>query len=586
LLIDTIMFLTKNENIKGGLMFPRTMRNLMVLLLVSISVSLPLTLWAQTPHKSLTTQISDDTVLVKFYPGTAGAAKSQAHDQVHGTVSKRIKALGVEVVRVPKGTVKAALTAYNKNPNVSYAEPNRTRPLFIPVTNEGMEPGLGITNNYTEQYGLHNTGQDFGALAGIFGTVIYPAFTASAGADIDWPEGMAAVTTGTTVAVAILDSGVNCTHLDLAGKCIEEISYVEDNGSPPEDLIGHGTHVAGIIAAITDNGIGIAGVAPDAKIGSYKVCWEDLFGGFCDDDDISSALVDAANATDEANSKKYRVINLSLAGPDISSTLGAAIQYAWNEGLVIVAGAGNNYSTEIMYPAGYSAAIAVGATDYHDNLAAYSTFGNWVSVLAPGTSIFSTIPGTACGQNYDGSDCYGWNSGTSMATPHVAGLAAVLAAESNDYTNVEIRSIIENSADTSGVLGQNFKAWVSNGRINMFEALTYSGGSGGGTDTTYSVQSIVLDTLSVGRGNKKARATVTIIDNFGNTVSGATVTGDFAGDYTDTNVLSSVTNGTGTAVLTTTSVQKGGVTFEFCVTNVVGDPSATAYNGSDCETFP
>ncbi len=582
------MFLTKTENIKGGLMLPRIMRNLMVLLLVSISVSLPLTLWAQPQHKSLTTQISDDTVLVKFYPGTAGVAKSQAHAQVHGAVSKRIKALGVEVVRVPKGSVKAALNAYDKNPNVSYAEPNRTRPLYIPVTDEGTEPSLGITNNYTEQYGLHNTGQDFGVLTGFFGTFIGPAYTASAGADIDWPEGMAAVTTGTTaVAVAILDSGVNCTHLDLAGKCIEEISYVADNGDPPEDQIGHGTHVAGIIAAITDNGIGIAGVAPNVKIGAYKVCWG---GGQCDDDDIASALVDAANATDEANSKKYRVINLSLAGSEFSITLGDAIQYAWNQGLVIVAAAGNTYTTEIMYPAGYSAAIAVGATDYHDNLAAYSTFGNWVSVLAPGTAIFSTLPGPACGQLYDGSDCYDWWSGTSMATPHVAGLAAVLAAEPNNYTNVEIRNIIENSADTSGALGQNFQAWVSNGRINMLEALTYSGGSGGGsgggTDTTYSVQSIMLDTLNVGKGKKKARATVTIIDNFGNTVSGATVTGDFAGDYTDTNVLSSVTNGNGTAVLTTTSVQKGGVNFEFCVTNVVSDPSATAYNVSDCATFP
>ena len=567
-------------------MFSRIIRSLSALLLVSLSISLPLTLWATPQHKSLTTRTSDDTVLVKFHPGVMGGAKSQAHALVNGAVTERIEALGVEVIRVPKGLVNAAQEAYDRNPNVIYAEPNRTRPLFIPV--EGAEPILGITNNFDEQYGLHNMGQGFGATVDFLGNLIVPAYTASAGADINAPEGWAAVDpAATSVAVAVLFSGVTCDHLDLEGKCIEEVNFVDEHGSTLEDVLGHGTHVAGIIAATTDNGIGIAGVARNAQIGALKVCWEDdslaLFGiilGQCDDDDVAAAITYAADTVDAAGYPLYRVINLSLAGTDVSITLEDAIKYAWGKGLVIVAGAGNAYSTEVQYPAGYAEVIGVAATDYHDNLAAYSTFGNWVSVLAPGTAILSSIPGGACGQVAgEASDCYDYKSGTSMSTPHVAGLAAILAAEPAGYTNDEIRYIIESSADSTGVLGQNFQSWVANGRIDMASALNYSVGP-----ATYSVQSIVLDTVNAGKGRKFAQATVTIRNNLGDPVSGVTVTGNFTGDYTET--ATAATDATGTAIIRTNSTQKGGVAFEFCVTDVSSTADTTWDNDSSCATFP
>jgi thermitase len=560
----------------------KNIRSFAVLFVVSISVTLSLSLWAQPQHKSLTTQTSDDTVLVKFHPGVRGRTKSQAHTLINGVVTKRIEALGVEVVRVPKGSVNAALNAYDRNPNVIYAEPNRTRPLFIPVTIEGNEPGLGITNNFDEQYGLHNTGQPFGAIVDALGSLIAPAYRASSGADINAPEGWLAVDPAATgVAVAVLDSGVACNHLDLAGKCLQEINFVDAHGSPLEDVLGHGTHVAGILAATTDNSIGIAGVAPDAQIGAYKVCWEDttllwlgIILGQCDDDDVAAAITHAAD------SGLYQVINMSLAGTEASITLENAVNYAWDNGLVIIAGAGNAYATEVQYPAGYDAAIAVAATDYHDNLAGYSTFGNWVDVLAPGTAIVSTVPGGFCGQP-DGaaSDCYDYKSGTSMSTPHVAGLAAILAAEPAGYSNTEIRNIIEGSADSTGALGQNFQSWVSHGRINMASALNYSAGPA----TTHSVESIVLDTVNASKGNKFAQATITIRDNLGNPASGVMVSGDFTGDYTD--AAMGTTDGNGTVILTTNSTQKGGVAFGFCVSGT-SSPDTDLDSLPPCATFP
>jgi thermitase len=167
------------------------------------------------------------------------------------------------------------------------------------------------------------------------------------------------------------------------------------------------------------------------------------------------------------------------------------VNYAWTQGVVIVAGAGNGYTTKPLYPAAFDNVIAVGATDYFDNLAYFSSFGDWVSVLAPGHTIFSTVPNHFCAgmEPTDLRGCHDWKSGTSMATPHVSGIAAMVWAQDLNQTNAQVRSSIENSAEVEGALGQNFQAWVQHGRVNLYEALRYDAGDpppppGGGGDTT------------------------------------------------------------------------------------------------------
>ncbi len=196
-------------------------------------------------------------------------------------------------------------------------------------------------------------------------------------------------------------------HPDLAGKVIRG-DHV-DNDWDPYDGNGHGTHTAGIAAAVTNNARGIAGMAPEATIYAVRVL----------DESGSGTLQNVANGIIHAADNGADVINLSLGSPNDSITLKEAVDYAWNKGVVVVAAAGNDGSAQPTYPAYYSDAIAVAATDSDESKASFSNYGNWVDVAAPGVNIYSTYT--------DGG--YASLSGTSMATPHVAGLAGLLDAQ-------------------------------------------------------------------------------------------------------------------------------------------------------------
>ncbi len=222
----------------------------------ALAVMCPLVLMVASPVLIAQSQgnppqgFSPDTVLVAFNPGTAASEMSAAHSRAGGNVLKTIAAIGVQVIAVPNGTVLAAVQRYQRNPNVTFAEPNYQRPLFLPVTTEGSEPSVGIQNFYDEQWGLDNLGQSFGATVDpLFGTLITPAYKGVDDADIDAPEGWDLTHGSAAVRIAILDSGVYCSHVDLTSKCIEEVNFVGQHGSPVDDILGHGTHVAGIAAA-------------------------------------------------------------------------------------------------------------------------------------------------------------------------------------------------------------------------------------------------------------------------------------------------------------------------------------------------
>jgi len=257
------------------------------------------------------------------------------------------------------------------------------------------------------------------------------------------------VTSGANnVVIAVLDTGIDKQQEDLVGKVIAEVNFTDSPTS--EDVYGHGTHIAGIIAAAANNGMGIAGLAYNCSLMNVKVA--DDRGRF----DNAVAARGVIWAVDHG----AQVINMALESTEPSSCLEEAINYAWNHGAVVIAAAGNLMGDKVVYPAYYSNCIAVAATDSNDYVVSWSSHGDWVDVAAPGVDIYSTLPGNK----------YGNKSGTSMAAAHVSGLAGLLFAlksdkNSNGYINDEVRVAIENGCD-----GLNTGALK--GRINAFHAVS------------------------------------------------------------------------------------------------------------------
>lgn len=254
--------------------------------------------------------------------------------------------------------------------------------------------------------------------------------------------------TGAGVKVGIIDSGISTSHVDLP--TVGGYDWVQDD-SDPDDVYGHGTHVAGTVCA-TMNGVGAVGVAPDCDLYALRVL-NDAGSGSTDD------ILAAVNWAVENN---LDVINLSLGrSTDMGSIAEATFQAAYDSGLVIVAAAGNSGNPRgkgqnTIYPANYNSVIAVAATDKNNNRASFSSTGNNVEIAAPGAGVHSTWndtdsysnPQPVCDNN-DSDMCYKDGSGTSMASPQVAGVAAlIMAAGVTD--NQQVRAILSNTATPLG----------------------------------------------------------------------------------------------------------------------------------------
>lgn len=465
-----------------------------------VGTTLPFPIDVKAAIKQSVPAYSQDTLLIRFKPGTPANEKAALHQRAGGQVGKTIPHIDVQVVKVPPGSVKQKLKAYRANPNIEFAELDQHRLLVIP--DEGVDPYIPIANLFTEQWGLNNTGQLL-----VDPALGIPLLTGTPDADIDAPEAWDIHKGDASIKLAVLDTGIDCNAVDLAGKCVEQISFVNAYSATLTDVIGHGTHVAGISAANSDNDKGTAGVGWYTLLGNLKTCFEyqiDLFPPFGYYVTVGVCPVSAsAAAITYAADNGYQVINMSYgsdvldengdpiggSSPPNAETL--AVDYAWSQGVLMVAAAGNDANTVPLYPAAYSNVIAVAATDRYDNLASFSSFGNtWVSMMAPGENILSTeiddlcllvVPGYIPGVD----DCAQWKSGTSMASPHVAGAAALLWAQlypgqsptsctgSDGLScNNTVRNILENSADTNGALLQNFLSWSQSGRLNIFNMLS------------------------------------------------------------------------------------------------------------------
>lgn len=264
------------------------------------------------------------------------------------------------------------------------------------------------------------------------------------GAQAAWAvtQGSAAVT------IAIVDTGIDYTHPDLAGKVILGPD-LGDGDADPRDTHGHGTHVAGIAAATADNGIGVAGVCPGCSLLAVKVfpdgsgsAWDYL---------VAQGIVWAVDSG-------AQVINLSLGGPDQSAVTRSAVDYAWSRGAIVVGAAGNSGTSAPNYPGAYDNAIGVVATTSTDARASYSNYGPWADVAAPGSGILSTVPGGG----------YASWSGTSMATPVVAGTAG-LAFSALGGGAAAVRAALEAGVVDLGAPGRDDQfGW---GRIDLAKLL-------------------------------------------------------------------------------------------------------------------
>lgn len=377
-----------------------------------------------------TKQYQEGQVLVKFKDGTSSAVISKALSESGGKKKGIINGIQTTTVDVPKGREQAIVTKLSNNPAVEYAEVDT---LYQAVTNDPY---------YANQYGLENTGQTIGGKVGLVD------------ADIDAPEAWVK-STGNGVKVAVLDTGIDLDHEDISAKVVASQNY--STSTTLDDKYGHGTHVAGIIAASKDNTLGVTGVCPDCQIMNVKVLG----------DNGSGALSAIANGITWAADNGAKVINMSLGSTTSATTLSSAVSYAWKKGVVIVAAAGNNGVKSQFYPAAYTNVIAVAATDNRDVKASFSNYGStWVDVAAPGVNIFSTIPNHpyALGTVYN----YAYLSGTSMASPAVAGTAALVWTTSYGTTNTNVRYRIERQTDRIAGTG----TYWAYGRVNADRAVT------------------------------------------------------------------------------------------------------------------
>jgi thermitase len=241
------------------------------------------------------------------------------------------------------------------------------------------------------------------------GTPIY-------GADVDAPQAWSRTLGSDAVRIAVIDTGIDAAHPDLAGKVVAAANFTASNST--QDLSGHGTHVAGIAAASFDNATGIAGMAPNARLMDVKVLAVDQSGQTTGD------CADVADGIVWATDHGANVLNLSLGGPTPCLAMELAVRYAVSHGALVVAAAGNEGSTSRFYPAAFPDVLSVAATTNRDQLAGFSNRGaSWVDVAAPGDGIVSTLPTF---DNGTGAVDYGYLSGTSMAAPIVSGIGALV----------------------------------------------------------------------------------------------------------------------------------------------------------------
>jgi len=421
---------------------------------------------AQGQKESIPYEYVKDELLVRFTLDTPKSAVDQINAAIGAQVLQSFQIVSnLYLVKIPAHlSVPQAIARYKGYANVLYAEPNYIQRKAQQIQLTPDDP------SFSQLWGLHNTGQTGG----------------TPDADIDAPEAWDITTGSSSVVVFVIDTGVDYNHPDLAanlwtnpgeipsnGIDDDGNGYVDDvygidtyyNDTDPFDGDGHGTHVSGTIGAIGNNSVGVVGVNWTVKIGHCKFLSDFGSGTTAGAVSCLQYVLNLKQTGDPAND--IIATNNSWGGGGFSQALYDAIKAHMNAGILFIAAAGNasaNNDTALFLPASYYLPnmIAVAASNHTDAKAWFSNYGrHTVHIGAPGEAILSTIPGNS----------YDTYSGTSMATPHVTGLAALIKAQFPSFTWYQIRNRILATGDVTAGM-QNIT--ISDRRINAYQALTCS----------------------------------------------------------------------------------------------------------------
>ncbi|WP_431047994.1 S8 family serine peptidase [Streptomyces sp. P1-3] len=324
--------------------------------------------------------------------------------------------------------------------------------MFAEPSEAGFDDLLAYTPNdpdFPLLWGMHNTGQEANGASG------------TASIDIKAPEAWDMGLGDPRVVIAVIDSGADLDHPDLSGNLLprnnEDWNFADPEDRVPDDVRGHGTHVAGTAAA-ADNTVGVIGVAPRCRIMPLRI------NGRADRyQDKADAINYVAQRAAAMPTLRF-VINCSWRTSGDNAAIRSAITNVVSRNVVVVfAGGNDNTSTDVtpLYPGVYPRVISVAAIDQDGVKATFSNYGSTIDVSAPGVNIYSSLP----------DDRYGFADGTSMAAPHVAGLGGLVWSVALGLTNFQVRMIIEDSCDDLDALNPGFTGQLGSGLINAYRAV-------------------------------------------------------------------------------------------------------------------
>jgi thermitase len=384
-----------------------------------------------------------DELTVQFRDGIDAERAEEIIERQGSQVLVRQRTPGYYTLLVPEGRgLFATIRDFAELPEVAFAEPSEA----------GFNDALAYLPDdpdFPLLWGMRNTGQT------VNGT------TGTPGIDIDAPGAWDLHRGDPDIIVAVVDTGADLDHPDLEANILprgaEDWDFADSGDPSPDDASSHGSHVAGTAAA-AENTVGVIGIAPRCRIMPLRI---NLKAG------MNQNRADAINYVTQqagANPARRLVINCSWRTSGDNAAVRNAIENADSHNVVVVFAAGNsNVNTDVTpeYPGVYPEVIAVAAINQQGRKAGFSNFGSNVDVCAPGVNTYSSVP----------DDAHGFKNGTSMAAPHVAGLAALVWSAAPGLSSREVRRIIEDTCDDVDALNPGFAGQLGRGRINAYRAV-------------------------------------------------------------------------------------------------------------------